>query len=425
MASSSRTWMCSACGVVVKPRDNGRGEMGCPYCGGPVALVLENGGSAAAAAAAAALPGARSRPSPQPLGATAAKSTGGKNGGGGGSGGGSGRASARPTTPQDALSGLGRIVPSSPWVPDAADPPASSEAIGDQHAWERRAREAESRSAPPPATPHPSPPPTTPAPAPARRRRGEPEWWRSPWTLMAAGGILIAAIIIYVVDNDSGKQQGSPQAAGGQPTSTTSTPKQDGAAPAAAAATSAPAPQPHHVNLLDRIQVERDTISGNWEMKPEGLVCDEAKPAKLKITYQPPAEYDYVVEFTRFSGDDCVVQIFTHSGRVIAWLMSGWKGTTSGFQLVNDKPVIDKANGTSVKGAILSSGQRYTSVVKVRKDSVEAWLDGKLIKRHVTDGKDLSTDPYWDVKTDPLGLGAYGSSTIFHKVEVVEMGAGG
>src|SRR5690349_11378127 len=160
-------------------------------------------------------------------------------------------------------------------------------------------------------------------------------------------------------------------------------------------------------------------------MKPEGLICDGAKPAKLKISYQPPAEYDYVIEFTRLSGDDCVVQLFTAPGRhVIAWLMSGWHGKSNGFQEVNGVSSNDPKNPTRTGSALLASGQRYTSVVKVRRGSVEAWLDGKLITRHVTDGQDLSTGDYWKIDGQPLGLGAYEAPTLFHKVEVVEIGTG-
>jgi len=178
------------------------------------------------------------------------------------------------------------------------------------------------------------------------------------------------------------------------------------------------------VNLLLLVDPARDAHSGTWrlrtgELSPE-LTSDGAQHARMNIPYDPPEEYDFRVDFTRTSGDNCMTQIFTHQKQACL-VVYGWKGTVTGFQQINDQSA--ERNPTGVRGLPTENGQRHTSVVKVRKNSIEAWLDGKLITRYETDGSDLASKD-WQVER-ALGIGTQQSPTVFHRIELTELSGPG
>ena len=117
-------------------------------------------------------------------------------------------------------------------------------------------------------------------------------------------------------------------------------------------------------------------------------------------------------------GDNCAAQMFT-AGRPAVLVLGAYKRTVTGFQQIAGKWV--NANETGVRGIKFENGRMHTSVVKVRKDSIEAWLDGNRITAYATDGSDLSNRD-WEVPSYAIGLGSEYSSTIFHKIELVECG---
>jgi hypothetical protein len=59
------------------------------------------------------------------------------------------------------------------------------------------------------------------------------------------------------------------------------------------------------------------------------------------------------------------------------------------------------------------------SVVKVRKDGIEAWLDGERICVYATDGHDLNNRD-WPINDAALGVGSEVSPTVFHAIELIE-----
>jgi membrane protein implicated in regulation of membrane protease activity len=70
----------------------------------------------------------------------------------------------------------------------------------------------------------------------------------------------------------------------------------------------------------------------------------------------------------------------------------------------------------------LETGRKYESTVQVRLNTVTAYLDGKRVAHWTSNLKDLSRDPAWALRDETLlGLGASGTSTIFHSVEVREV----
>jgi hypothetical protein len=145
---------------------------------------------------------------------------------------------------------------------------------------------------------------------------------------------------------------------------------------------------PNTINLLALINPSKDSINGHWSLQDGELHSDEGIRSRIAIPYMPPAEYDFRIELTRVSGGPSVVQILGTAGHRFAWIAC-WGDNLRGFEVINGRDAND--NATTVKGSrFLEKAQRYISVVQVRKNSVAAYIDGKLITKYATDGSDLT-----------------------------------
>jgi DNA-directed RNA polymerase subunit RPC12/RpoP len=312
------------------------------------------------------------------------------------------RHSTRPTGPEEAIA---LITSSSAWVPDpdpAPSPVAPDVVLPDAPKSRHSDDDPDKRSSP--ARPF-------------------------PWIWASVGGVALTVVLFIVfITNRTGPAPASasstprpvaaqiiPAVAMAQaPTITTTA--QPTAVPIPAAATVAA----RTINLLKLIDPAQDTSTGVWQLRtgefaPE-LTSDASQHARLNIPYQPPEEYDFRVDFTRTAGDNCMTQIFTHQNPCCLVLF-GWKGTVSGFQQVNNQSA--DRNPTGVRGLATANGQRHTSIVKVRKTFIEAWLDGNLVTRYDTDGADVSIKD-WKIEA-PLGLGTQLSPTMVHTIEITEI----
>jgi len=152
-------------------------------------------------------------------------------------------------------------------------------------------------------------------------------------------------------------------------------------------------------------------------MDGDAVISDASHRARLAIRYRLPREYDFKIQFTQVDGDNCAVQMFT-AGNPCMLVMGGWKRTVTGFQQIGGKSA--NVNPTGVRDLDWENGRKHTSVIRVRRQSIEAWLDGKLITSYKTDGSDLSNRD-WEVNGYALGLGSEVSSTIFHSAELIEV----
>ena len=177
------------------------------------------------------------------------------------------------------------------------------------------------------------------------------------------------------------------------------------------------------VNLLALTAVPRDAVHGPWQRNPVSgeLMSDGEWFARLEIPYQPPEEYDFEVQFTRVSGNDHVAQIAIQNGHQFTWIMGAYQNTVTGFEHFHMTGVMEHPN--SIHAAeCLKTGRRHTSVLQVRKDSLTAYLDGRLLTCWKTDGQGLML---WSMRglrnKNTLGLSSHGSPTIFHAANLYEV----
>ncbi|HEY7119705.1 MAG TPA: hypothetical protein VH475_24150 [Tepidisphaeraceae bacterium] len=236
-----------------------------------------------------------------------------------------------------------------------------------------------------------------------------PEWLRSPWTWASVGGVAVAIVfsVVFIVNRPG------PAIAAAR----TSSPKRQAAAPPEPFPDATQAPVTRTVDLMPLIDPSRDAVGGNWHFENGELASDASHRAKLAIRYAPPKEYDFRVQFTQVDGDNCVVQMFTHRNPC-ALILGGWKRTCSGFQQIANQSANN--NPTGIRNLSFENGKRHTSVVRVRRNSIEAWLDGTLLTSYATDGTDLANRD-WEITPCFLGVGSEVSATVFHKIELVEI----
>ncbi len=178
------------------------------------------------------------------------------------------------------------------------------------------------------------------------------------------------------------------------------------------------------VNLLPLIDPAKDDVHGAWKREGNDLVSDGGVAfARLRLPYQPPAEYDFRIEFTRRGAD--VLQLLSGKGRSFTWLMGAWGGRWDCFDAVKGHPCTREGQGILGAASAVNGPGRRVSVIQVRKDSIAAYIDGKLVVRHATNFSDLSSPGGWDIGNNALGLGTTFSGTVFHAVEVIEVSGEG
>ena len=181
-------------------------------------------------------------------------------------------------------------------------------------------------------------------------------------------------------------------------------------------------PRETRTDLLKGLDLDSASVKGTWSRDGADLLSDHSGPAILEFPNVVPAEYDFVIEFT---SQDCVQQLLYKpaitpgaAGTPFNWCMA--VGDAFGFESINGKHVFDDGAATTQRLAF-KHGVRHTSLVKVRKDGVQAWLDGKLIAEHKTDYRDVSRMGDWSFRNDDkLGIGTWSKPSRFHKAELIE-----
>ncbi len=171
------------------------------------------------------------------------------------------------------------------------------------------------------------------------------------------------------------------------------------------------------IDLIEQVDPAKNRVVGDWQKSGGELKVAAATGARLVLPWEPVAEYDFEIEFTRESGSNSIALMFVAGGHQATFDIDGWGEHLAGIQNIAGQTMRD--NSTRVGGIAIENGRRYTAAVRVRKDRVEAVLDGQVIATYEGDGSNLSMVNLWDLrKENVLGLGAWDSATTFHVVRV-------
>lgn len=170
-------------------------------------------------------------------------------------------------------------------------------------------------------------------------------------------------------------------------------------------------------HLIRMVDVARDAVAGQWRVTPAGLLVGAANGARLVLPVEPTGEYNFRVTFTRRTGRHSIALLFVSGTGQAAFDLDAWGQHLAGFQNIGGRSARD--NSTRIENVALVNGQKYTAELRVRRDRVEAWLDGRLLTTYRGDGSDLSMLSNWRIPTRrSIGIGAWDSETVFHSIEV-------
>ena len=170
------------------------------------------------------------------------------------------------------------------------------------------------------------------------------------------------------------------------------------------------------IDLLKQVDTKK-AVTGRWQKAKDGLTTDAVRGSRLALPYQPNAEYDFRVKFTRTSGVHSIALMFVAGRGQATYEIDAWGQHLAGLQMINGRTMRD--NLTRTAGQTLVNGRTYTAMIQVRKDRVRVFLNDKLLAEHKTDGSDLSIPSVWRMPDSrSLGIGAYEAATVFHSVEV-------
>lgn len=169
--------------------------------------------------------------------------------------------------------------------------------------------------------------------------------------------------------------------------------------------------------LIHLANLDSDTVAGQWRKASDGLMTSAAAGSRIALPVEPKGEYDFEVTFTRQTGRHSIVLMFVSGTGQAAFDVDAWGQHLAGFQNVGGKDA--RQNSTRAENVTLVNGRKYTVELRVRRDRVDSFLDGKLLSTYRGDGSDLSILETWRLPSKRiLGIGAWDSETLFHSVEV-------
>ncbi len=173
-------------------------------------------------------------------------------------------------------------------------------------------------------------------------------------------------------------------------------------------------------NLFSHVNVQRDALWGQWSMNRGDLHADRTPHARIEIPYELPEEYDILLAFTRIGGGDSVSLILSRGGSPFALEMGASRNRL--MTLAPPATREDPDAPTSHRMLCLENKREYTAVVQVRRDGVQAFLEGVPLVEWKGDPARLGIDPRWKLRDDRWpGLGSHQSPTVFSSLKILEV----
>jgi hypothetical protein len=183
------------------------------------------------------------------------------------------------------------------------------------------------------------------------------------------------------------------------------------------------ADQNNEVDLLSLINPDKNELLGTWAFQNKQLFNDPSTNPKgftlIEVPYSPKSDYDVTVVFSRLDGDTCFALYCANDGKQFPFCV----GTHQcGFE--PDGKVFSSNQTSHTFTEPLHNGQRYEVVVKVRKRSIEAFIDGHSVSRWDTDYSDMGrrkSEKVWVLGGDnTLGFGIARSKVAIYSAKITE-----
>jgi hypothetical protein len=170
------------------------------------------------------------------------------------------------------------------------------------------------------------------------------------------------------------------------------------------------------IDLLARLKLPDDIVSGQWTRQPDGSV-HVAGPAPGRCNFgDPPAgDYDLRIEFTPLIGDDGVGIILSRFGQNFAFGMG--QKVPPGYGFGYEKGKFARRSMINKNIGPLANDTRHTAIIKVRRHEAIAFLDGQRVASiRTNDFSELSVPRPWSVGRNAIGISTF-RSLIVHAVE--------
>ena len=186
-------------------------------------------------------------------------------------------------------------------------------------------------------------------------------------------------------------------------------------------------------NLLADVDLDRDTIHGDWCRLKDGIAVAAAaaeEPAvRLMLTATVEGSYNLVAEFTRTRGGDSAAVTLPVGTRACTLHFSAFGGQVSGLDRIDGKGLADPSDPAIRRPGGLVNGHRYTALVSVqllpcpRLDDhdvlIDVWLDGRPLLRWSGRESSLGLDPVWSVpERRHIAIGGNRSLVVFHSLRL-------
>jgi tRNA A-37 threonylcarbamoyl transferase component Bud32 len=158
-------------------------------------------------------------------------------------------------------------------------------------------------------------------------------------------------------------------------------------------------------DLLKRVNLSNDVVSGDWTAGDFGLRCELAAPANIRFGRAIEGDYKYEVVFTATSGDEGVGLVMTRDGKSFVWFMGSEEGRVYGFQRLDARSMSLQTGAPDTPN--LTNDERHIATVEVRADSVQAYLDGKLVTSLAAGHEFGELWSGWRIGPNSLGITTY------------------
>lgn len=165
-------------------------------------------------------------------------------------------------------------------------------------------------------------------------------------------------------------------------------------------------------------------LGGEWRVQGGKLsMVAREDHARMQLNYQPPEEYDLLVDFTRTQGRRGLLQILSVKGQ--QFIVRVDEDGISGMDQVAGQHFY--TGPFAMHTTQIENYTKHRSIICVRKDSLRLFVDGKLWMRWApADYESMDLEQIWRLKSPTsLGLGAYKSNMTFDWILVKELSGPG
>ncbi|HWB00315.1 MAG TPA: bifunctional serine/threonine-protein kinase/formylglycine-generating enzyme family protein [Pirellulales bacterium] len=146
------------------------------------------------------------------------------------------------------------------------------------------------------------------------------------------------------------------------------------------------------INLLERIDLNRDVVVGKWQFDRLGLVSPEEQHARLQIPIIPPADYALVIETEVMSSPGAIAGVVV--GGIQTGVALSFGGSVGLHQLDNKNA---DANQSTKRVSVMYDGLRHRFVCVVRGNKVQLSCDGTQLFEWSGDLRRIGMESYFRV----------------------------